>query len=270
MAKIKRFVDSMGQKMDYNVATEDSNFITTGWLNAWGEQSIPHAYVVNEDGKLAWIGHPKNLGSVLRKITNNDWDIMEALRSRNEETRLTAMGSVVYYDLLNYISSPDWAGSRDKPDSLLLAVAEILKREPKLKYAPSIAALTFAALLKTDMHMAYEYGKEGLLTTFFGYPPSKFIIGAIDIYADSLRLTQEIFQLGAEACLVEIEQFAYPEIADLFKLYSKMASWYWRAKEPVKAIAAQQKAIDALKSKKDFSATKLAAFESRLQQYKNR
>ncbi|MEO5595088.1 MAG: TlpA disulfide reductase family protein [Chitinophagaceae bacterium] len=268
--KVKRFVDSMGQKMDYNVATEDSNFMATNWLNASGEQSIPHAFVVNEEGKLAWIGHPKDLGGVLSKIANNDWDIKEALANRNEERRLTAMGKDVYYDLLNYTKSPNWAGSLEKPDSLLFAVAEILKKEPKLKYAPSITALTFAALLKTNMHGAYEYGMQGLTTTFYDETPSRFIIGGIELYKDSLQLTQEIYQLGAEACQVEINQTFYPEITNISSLYSKMAGLYWRANEPAKAADAQQKAIEALKSKSDFSKADLAAFEARLQQYKNK
>src|ERR1022692_218934 len=47
MEKIKAFVDSMGHRMDYNVAADDSNFMTTAWLYASGKQGIPTAYVVN-------------------------------------------------------------------------------------------------------------------------------------------------------------------------------------------------------------------------------
>src|SRR5438874_477646 len=83
--KVKAFVDSMGQRMDYHVAAEDSNFMVAGWLDASGEQimGIPRTFVVNAEGRLAWIGHPKDLGEVLRKIVNNDWDIKEALAKRN-------------------------------------------------------------------------------------------------------------------------------------------------------------------------------------------
>jgi hypothetical protein len=47
-----------------------------------------------------------------------------------------------------------------------------------------------------------------------------------------------------------------------------MAEFYWRACDKSKAIVIQQKAIEALKTEKHFSATNLAAFEFRLQQYK--
>jgi len=45
-----------------------------------------------------------------------------------------------------------------------------------------------------------------------------------------------------------------------------MADWYWQAGNKPKAIAAQQKAIEALKNKNS-SNTEIAAFETQLHQY---
>src|SRR5580698_3323021 len=47
MKKIRAFVDSMGGDMGYSVAIDDSNFMTTRWINASGESGIPVAFVVN-------------------------------------------------------------------------------------------------------------------------------------------------------------------------------------------------------------------------------
>jgi hypothetical protein len=47
-----------------------------------------------------------------------------------------------------------------------------------------------------------------------------------------------------------------------------MAGFYGRASNKAKAIEAQQRAIETLKSIKDFSRKDLAAFEAQLQQYK--
>jgi hypothetical protein len=38
-----------------------------------------------------------------------------------------------------------------------------------------------------------------------------------------------------------------PEIVNTFKLYNKMAEWYWPAGDKQKAIYAQKKALKALK-----------------------
>jgi thiol-disulfide isomerase/thioredoxin len=60
MQKIRAFVDSMGDRMDFQVAVADSNFMVAAWLHGFGEQSsgIPRSFVVDSNGRLAWIGHP--------------------------------------------------------------------------------------------------------------------------------------------------------------------------------------------------------------------
>ena len=254
--------------MDYNVAAEDSNFMVAGWFDASGERGIPKSFVVNSDGRVAWIGHPKGgLAEVLPKIVNNTWDIKEALAKRNFDKHLAELDDSINYELMRYNGDPAKPDDLGKPDSALLVINEIVRNEPKLKYATFIAYNTFSSLLKTNPNKAYEYGKEVLVTSTYENPLYGLIIEDIKWYSDKLNLPAEIYQLGAEAYQADIDH--YPESVDIPNTYHKMAEWYWRANDKSKAIDVQQKAIEALKSKKDFSATDMAAFESRLQQYKN-
>jgi len=259
MEKIRGFVDSMGQQMDYCVAVEDSNFMVAGWMEASGEQGIPRTFVVNAEGRLAWIGHPKNLSKVLPKIMNNDWNIEEAEAKRNLDKHLRELDISMNYDLVDY-----WG----KPDSTLLAINEIVRNEPRLKYAPFIANNTFSSLLQTNLKKAYEYGKIVLITSTYEEPAYNAIINDIGFYSDKLNLPEEIYRLGAEAYQAQIEEIAYPELANMAGRYNKMAEWYWRSGDKLKAIHSQQKAIEALKSKKDFSAAEMVTFQLQLQQYK--
>lgn len=268
MKRVKAFVDSMGNGMDYHVAVEDSNFMEANWLEASGEQGIPKSFVVNAEGNLAWMGHPKDLDEVLPKIVNNTWDIKDALAKRNLDKYLEEMDREAYYELIPYMGDDRYnPGDLGKPDSALLLIDEIIRKEPKLKYAPVIAYSTFSSLLKIDSHKAYEYGKEVIVTPTYEEPACSSIIDGIERYANRSNLPAEIYQLGAEACQLEIDQITYPEIVNMSKRYSKMAEWYWRACDKSKAIGAQQKAIEALKSEKDFSKTDLTVFEFWLQQY---
>jgi thiol-disulfide isomerase/thioredoxin len=265
LEKVKAFVDSMGHRMDYHVAAEDSNFMVVDWFDASGEQGIPKSFVVNAEGRLAWIGNPKGLDEVLPKIVNNDWDIRAALSKRNLDRHLEMLDDSLNYELNKYegnIENDDLG----KPDSALLAINEIIGNEPGLKYAPFIAAHTFSALLKTDSHKAYEYGKVVLVTTTYADPAWLIIWSDIDIYSHKLNLPAEIYLLGVEAYQRRID--AYPETAAPI-FYYKMAEWYWLANEKSKAIDAAQKAVDELKRKRDFNKADMAAYESRLQQYKN-
>jgi thiol-disulfide isomerase/thioredoxin len=56
--KVKEFVKTMGDKMDYRVGTDDKNKTSKNWLDAAGQDGIPCAFVVDKAGKLAWVGHP--------------------------------------------------------------------------------------------------------------------------------------------------------------------------------------------------------------------
>lgn len=269
--KVKAFVDSMGNRMDYDVAAEDSNRMETGWLKASSEQGIPKSFVVNGEGRLAWIGHPKFLNAVLPKIVNNEWDIKEALAKRNLYSHLDSLDREAYYELVRYQGNPEKLDYIGKPDSALLVINEMLEKEPKLKYAASITSITFSSLLKTNPHKAYEYGKTLLVKSTYDDPiyddPNYYIIfGNVKEYSDKLNLPAEIYFLGAEAYRARID--AYPEsVAPIF--YNNMASFYWGACDKSKAIEAQQKAIELLKNENHFLTRDLPAFEFRLQQYKN-
>lgn len=267
--KVRAFVDSMGHRMDYHVAAEDSNFMAAGWLDATGAQveGIPRTFVVDTEGRLAWIGHPHELDKVLPKIVNNTWDIKQALAERNLKRYLKELDKNASYELARYDGNPENPDDPGKPDSALFLINEIVRKEPKLKYAQAIAARTFISLLKTNPHKAYEYGKEMLAASTYEESLDYFIYGNVESYSNKLNLPAEIYLLGIEAYQMEIDQ--YPETTDIPNAYHKMAEWYWRTNDKPGAIATEQKAIEALKNRKGISRADTSAFEFRLQQYKN-
>lgn len=261
LGRIKAFVDSMGNRMDYNVAAEDSNFITEGWLHAAGERMIPNAFVVDAEGRVAWIGYPTKLDNVLPEILNNTWDIKGAFQKREEQRRLAALDHAAIDTLFTYMDNPK------KKDSALIVIDEMVKRNPKLKYATVVGANTFSLLLEKNPHKAYEFGKTMMETRVYEDPPYNLLINYIEERSGKLNFPAEIYELGAAAYQAQIDQ--YPASKEDSRMYHKMAGMYWRANNKSKAIEAEQKAIEILKSKKDFSKADLTAYESRLQQYKN-
>ncbi len=264
--KVKAFADSLGHRMDYHVAAEDSDYMETGWFGASGEQGIPKSFVIDQEGRLAWIGHPKGgLDEVLSKIVNNDWDIEKALAKRNLDRRLEELDDSLSYELMRYAGNLE-KDDPGKPDSALLAINEIVRKEPGLKYAPSISFYTFSALLKTDPYKAYEYGKLMLGTSTYDDPHYHLIWGPVNLYSNKLNLPEEIYQLGAEAYQKRID--AYPESVRP-EFYYNMARLYRLANDKSKAVDAARKAVEALKSEEHFSGADLDSYEDRLRQYKN-
>ena len=92
------------------------------------------------------------------------------------------------------------------------------------------------------------------------YPPDYGKQGYVERSDSLLSVIAEIVE--------EEPMFIYPETADLSYDYSQMAEWYWRAGHQREAIAAQKKAVKALKRKARVSAADLAEPKARLQSYK--
>lgn len=65
---VKPFVEQRGDAMDYAVAVDTTGTVSKGYMDAFGRETIPTAFVVGADGKIAWVGHPRNdMDAVLDK-----------------------------------------------------------------------------------------------------------------------------------------------------------------------------------------------------------
>jgi thiol-disulfide isomerase/thioredoxin len=267
MSRIQAFVDSMGQRMDYNVAKEDSTFMETNWLADFDtkEGGIPMAFVVDGQGKVAWIGYPHDLDSVLRRVVAGGWDCDVALAERKLKKRLFEIDMDAGFDLQGYLVTHNDVRDPARSDSILAMIHAILLKEPSLKYEDRISAYTFGALLKTDPAKAYAYGKEMLAATTYGRQLESIVYGNIQTLGDSLQLSADLYRLGIEAYREEIE--LYPETSDVVGAYDHMAGWYWRIHDKRGAVACEQKAIETLQNG-GLSRLALADLRERLQHYR--
>ncbi|MBN2507741.1 MAG: redoxin domain-containing protein [Verrucomicrobia bacterium] len=68
-AKVQPFVDAMAEKMEYTVALDTQRNTFAGYMGAYGVRGIPHAFVVDLQGRVAWHGHPMSgLAQALERI----------------------------------------------------------------------------------------------------------------------------------------------------------------------------------------------------------
>ena len=131
-----------------------------------------------------------------------------------------------YFEFYNYRDDPYKEGNTGKPDSALKFVAEVVKKEPKLKYAPAIAYGTFCALLETDPQKAFDYGKLAIETPTYEEAAYSRIAMAIDIYSTRMKLPIDIYQLGLKATQLEIDNIFYPETQSTWRIYKTQAGFF--------------------------------------------
>lgn len=85
------FVKKMGDQMTYRVALDDKSKESKGamavnWMEAAEQNGIPTAFVVNQQGKIAWIGHPMALPeTVLEDIIAGHYDLDKAAADYQKE-----------------------------------------------------------------------------------------------------------------------------------------------------------------------------------------
>ena len=73
-AKVNAFVAKQGAKLGYTFAFDSGSETHTAYMKASGNNGIPCSFVVDEHGKIAYIGHPLFLDFVLPKVLDGTWD----------------------------------------------------------------------------------------------------------------------------------------------------------------------------------------------------
>jgi thiol-disulfide isomerase/thioredoxin len=75
MKPTKEFVDGKGDKMSYRIAEDVNNQIADSFMKPAGQNGIPSVFVVDQKGKIAWIGHPMDgLDAVVDEVVKGDFD----------------------------------------------------------------------------------------------------------------------------------------------------------------------------------------------------
>ena len=82
---VTEFLDSEGEEgktwreiLSYTIAVDYNAQTSSNFMQAARRQGIPCAFVINQSGQVAWIGHPAEIESPLEKIVQGTWDIEKA------------------------------------------------------------------------------------------------------------------------------------------------------------------------------------------------
>lgn len=265
--QVKQFLDTMGNRMNYYVVEDNDDFMVDNWLIAASEQTsgIPKTFVVDQKGKLAWIGHPMHLDSVLLSVVSGSWDAEKFLLQRNRDKYLETIEFSIKDDLKRLEGSEPLLDYLGQPDSVLYLIDSVVKIDPDLRLRPFIAGHIFNALLKTNTEQMVQFGNELIRTD------DEDLLYVITYYTQRLtgkiRIPQEAYIMAAKAYQKMINQKKWPEHKEIPDLYASMAACLWRTKDKINAIAAQKKAIVLVLQNPGTSQTELSEFKSNLRRY---
>lgn len=159
-AKVASFVKDMGAKMDYNVAADgEDGVMADTWMKAAGQGGIPTAFVVNQDSKVVWIGHPMvGLDEVVGKVIEGKFDV-KAAKAQFEKEQAEAKLEAEKMKKRNAALQPYAEAMRAGKYADAIAVLDkVMGSDPEM--ATQAALLKFNALLQSDERAAMAWADE--------------------------------------------------------------------------------------------------------------
>lgn len=89
LKKAKDFVGKQGEKMDYTVAFDGgAKKMDKHYMGASGSNGIPTAFIVDQNGMIAYIGHPGQMEKTLDLVLANKHDLKQLADQAKDEGAL--------------------------------------------------------------------------------------------------------------------------------------------------------------------------------------
>ncbi len=90
---VRKFVKGQGKEMAYHVAIDKAEATTNAYMLAAQVMGIPHAFLVDRDGRIAWIGSPLDpaLEETISKVIAGTYDVRAAKIDAELQRRLPSV-----------------------------------------------------------------------------------------------------------------------------------------------------------------------------------
>ena len=93
LSDVEPFVRKQAERMAYSVAWDDENRTARGYLEASGIDGIPTAFLINQDGRIAWIGTGlpmPGLESAVQQVLDKTYDLESAAAKSRRQAAIDA------------------------------------------------------------------------------------------------------------------------------------------------------------------------------------
>lgn len=228
--QVKKFVTDMGAKMDYNVAADGApGVMGKTWMEAAQQPGIPTAFIVNRDGKIAWIGHPMvGMDEVLDKVIANKFNMDDEAAKQAKAKLLNDLMQPVVGD----IQKGDLKAAISKMDKIIADHPE---------FEADLGDTRYTFLLATDEPAAYDYAAK-LSTGLYKNNAEKLNQMAWAIVDDQAQINNPNYDLAVKMAQRGLEVAKPTEIIHVY-VADTLAYAYFKSGNLDKAISTEEKAV---------------------------
>ncbi len=256
--RVEQFVREMGEKMDYTVAVDDpQGTMARTWMTAAGQNGIPTAFVVDQHGRIVWIGHPMaELEQVLEQVIAGRFNWQKVAKERQARERDEAAVDQLMRRVENLRQQKKYAD----------ALKELQQAEQRYPaYKTALALTRYEILLYVDEPKAYALARQ-LANNEFKNNPGALNMLAWSIVEDN---TERPLKSPDYALAVEIAQRAVQltNEKDPFIL-DTLAYALFKQGKVEEAIRYQEKAVALLKEQSGIPDELKREIEERLARFR--
>lgn len=117
MKPTKEFVEARGDKMAYRIAEDVEGKLANSYMKPAGQNGIPCVFIVDQKGKIAWIGHPMDgMDEVLDEVVKGDFDPVSYGKKKAEREAASKKLEEAFEEAM---ASDDHAKGLEAADALL-------------------------------------------------------------------------------------------------------------------------------------------------------
>ena len=99
VATVKKFVEKMGDKMDYTVVVDKDRKTSEAYMTAYDQHGIPHAFIVDKQGRIVWNGHPMgDLEKSLAQVIAGKFDLQKAKQRETTQKKINEFYTLAQKD----------------------------------------------------------------------------------------------------------------------------------------------------------------------------
>lgn len=217
--------------MDFSIATDPKRSTQRAYMEAAAIGSIPSAFLIGRDGRLDWIGHPRDLAAPLDAVVHETWD-RAAAKARFEEEIASARELYVRMEAMkSAFRNEDWPRLLEMFDEAIAATEDNTQLKIQ-KFQLLIGAMN-------RPEEGYAYGRE-LLKQFWSDPGALNNLAWYVVDYERVRTRDFEFAMNAARRAVELTKGENAAILDT------VARIHYEQGDLDAALEWQRRAVSAL------------------------
>lgn len=224
---VTEFVEKRGKKLHYTIAFSEDRDTHEAYMKAAKRNGIPCSFVVDKEGKIAFIGHPMLLDEVLPKVVSGTWkgkeDAEDVEKGPQEFRQVTAL-------------------ARENTEAALKAFEEFKTKRPGLANAVFYAPFKLSMLLKLEKSAEAKSEAERLIAVAKKHKDADGYARVAALICDpSVKADKALRSLAIEAAQTAVKLNDEKDVNTLLVL----AEAYFAAGDKSKAVEIGGKAVEA-------------------------